>query len=171
MDEVMFAEFPTEMPKLFNSQLEVGLRAIVILDAFSPRRLDLTEISLFDYFVVHTSDVGGPSSLHPDIVSRTGEYLIRRRLIEDGIKLMHRVHLVEIRNEDTGIKFEASDEAGVLLDLMSTPYNEKLKLCARWLAEQADGLTSGEFEERLRKTIDRWALQFDADSASIGGMI
>lgn len=171
MDEVMFAEFPAETPKLFNSQLEVGFRAIVILDAFSPRRLDLAEISLFDYFVVHTSDVGGPSSLHPDIASRNGEYLIRRRLIEDSIKLMHRIHLVEIRNEDVGVMFEASDEAGALLDLMSTPYNEKLKVCARWLADQADGLAFGEFEERLRKTIDKWTLQFDTESAFAAGWV
>jgi hypothetical protein len=171
LEEIISYSSDHNTPKLFNSRLEAGLRTIIILDAFSPCSLDINEIALFDYFIVHTGDIGGPRSLHPDIASRTGEYLVRRRLIEDSIKLMHRLHLIHIRSDETGIRFEGSDEAGVILDLMSTAYNLRLKECARWLNEQAVKATSGEFEEFLRQKIGRWQLQFESDFGIVGGAV
>jgi len=154
----------TKPPKLFNSTLEVGLRILVILDALAPRLLDIQEISLYDYFIVHTGDVGGPKSLHPDIPSRPGEYIVRRRIIEEAIKLLQRIHLVIALSTESGIKFEVTDDANGLIDLMNSPYNQQLKMCADWLAEQACSLGSGQFDSRLRQTIDKWTLQFDAYS-------
>ena len=157
----MADEPATVGPKLFNSKLEAGLRALAILDAFYPRCLDLNEMSLFDYFVVHSRDVGGPVSLHPELASRTGEYLIRRRLVEDGIKLMYRAHLIRLRNEESGVKFQASDEASAFLDLMEKPYNGRLKKCARWLADESAKKIDGEFERFLRQSIDKWTVEFE----------
>ena len=167
MDEVVTIEHPAS-PRLFNSALEVGIRVIVILDAFFPRSLDLSELALFDYFVVHTADIGGPASLHPEISSRNGEYFIRRRLIEDSLELMRRVHMVNIKSEKSGIKYEASDEASAVLDLMDTPYNVKLKESAQWLAEQASEAESI-FVARLRGMIDKWAIELGASNAFTGG--
>jgi hypothetical protein len=44
---------------LFNSHLETGIRALVLLDALHPRSCDLTEMTWFDHLVVHTSDLEG----------------------------------------------------------------------------------------------------------------
>lgn len=81
MAEAMSAAKPT----LFNSPLETGVRAIVVLNAAYPRAFDVTEIAWFDHLVVHTGDIGGPQSLHPDVPQRSGELLVRRRLVEDGL--------------------------------------------------------------------------------------
>jgi hypothetical protein len=80
---------------LFNSSLETGVRAVVVLDAAFPRAFDLSQLTWLDHLVVHTADIGGPDSLHPDIPQRTGELLVRRRLVEDGLTLMRRLHLVD----------------------------------------------------------------------------
>ncbi len=45
---------------LFNGTIETGLRSLMILEAFYPEKLDLDSISLLDYFIVHTADIGGP---------------------------------------------------------------------------------------------------------------
>jgi|SRR5258708_6684097 hypothetical protein len=63
---------------LFNGSLETGMRAIVVLDAAYPRSFDLAWLTWCDHLVVHTADIGGPPSLHPDIPQRTGELLVRR---------------------------------------------------------------------------------------------
>ena len=69
---------------LFNSALETGVRALVFLNAAFPRVFDLSQLTWFDHLVVHTADVGGPKSLHPDLPQRielcpkVGEGLIRR---------------------------------------------------------------------------------------------
>jgi ABC-three component (ABC-3C) system Middle Component 2 len=62
---------------LFNSSLETGVRAVVVLDAAFPRAFDLSQLTWLDHLVVHTADIGGPDSLHPDIPQRTGELLVR----------------------------------------------------------------------------------------------
>ena len=164
MEEVTSINAEGLAPKLFNSELEAGLRAIIILNAFLPRSLDLNEVALYDYFVVHTRDVGGPESVHPEISSRSGEYIVRRRVIEGGLKLMHRVNLVKIKSSKLGVTFESADEASALLDLMCTAYNQKLKKCARWLAQRSIIEPSGSFEKYLRSKIGRWELQFNSNN-------
>jgi hypothetical protein len=81
---------------------------------------------------------------------------------------MYRAHLVEIKNEEAGVKFQASDEASAFLDLMEKSYNGRLKKCAVWLAEEASKRVDGEFETLLRQTIDKWTLQFENDSSPTG---
>jgi len=64
----------------FNSTLETGIRALVVLEAFYPRHCDLMEMTWFDHLIVHTGDIDGqdvPESLHPDLPNRTGELLAR----------------------------------------------------------------------------------------------
>jgi hypothetical protein len=58
--------------KLFNSPLEAGIRAVVVLEKLRPEAADLAEMVLLDHVVVHTADLGGPPSLHPDV--RTGRH-------------------------------------------------------------------------------------------------
>jgi len=75
METIIDAQRPN---RLFNSHLETGTRALIILDAAYPRTMDLTRLTWFDHLVVHTEDIGGPQSLHPPLSSRTGELLVMR---------------------------------------------------------------------------------------------
>jgi hypothetical protein len=95
----------------FNSTLETGIRALVVLEAFHPRRCDLLEMTWLDHLVVHTGDLDGhnvPQSLHPDLPNRAGELLVRRQLVEKSLRLMQRVHLVDVFETEGGIAFGAS---------------------------------------------------------------
>src|SRR3546814_2074924 len=80
--------------RLFNSALETGVRSALILDAARPRSFDLAHLTWLDHLVVHTADIGGPPSLHPDIPQRDGELLVRRRNVEAGLVLMRRLHMI-----------------------------------------------------------------------------
>jgi len=122
---------------LFNSALETGVRAVVVLDAVFPRFFDLAHLTWFDHLVVHTLDIGGPSSLHPDIPQRTGELLVRRRLVEEGVNLMRRLHLIDAEISEKGVRYQAREEASAFVDLApfcvrtSTPRTCRM---ARWLS-------------------------------------
>src|SRR5471032_1851709 len=92
----------------FNSTLETGIRALVVLEAFYPRRCDLLEMTWLDHLVVHTGDLDGqdvPGSLHPDLPNRVGELLVRRQLVEKSLRMMQQVHLVEVFETEDGIAF------------------------------------------------------------------
>lgn len=148
-------------PRLYNSPAECGVRTLIILNALLPRRLDMARLCLYDYFVVHTGDIGGPESVHPALASRPGEYRVRRTLIEAGVSLMRRMHLVDVVDDVSGILYGAADDGPAFVDLLSTPYNTRLKASAHWLAERTRTEPEGVFETTLKSAIERWTLQFE----------
>ena len=166
MDEVI--ESPASNQRLFNSTLEVAMRALFIMDAFHPLRLDLSRLSVFDYFVLHTEDIGGPPSLHASLDQRTGEYLVRRGAIQTAIAFLRRNHLIKVINDQTGQVFEMSQEASALLDVVSTGYHEKLKIRALWLATQSEIQSEIAFDENLRQLLQAWNSDLQSRRSMVG---
>lgn len=155
----------------FNSTLETGIRALVVLEAFYPRRCDLTEMTWLDHLVVHTGDLDGedvPESLHPDLPNRAGELLVRRQLVEKSLRILQQVHLVDVFETETGIEFCASQEAPSYLDLLRAPYSQALKARAKWMAEQFAGMTTSEIRVLVEARIGRWTAEFRADETPTG---
>jgi hypothetical protein len=149
----------------FNSALETGIRALVLLEAFHPRRCDLIEMTWLDHLVVHTADVDSdsPPSLHPEVPNRTGELLIRRRLVEHSLRLMHQVHLIDIEDTEEGVVFVASEEAPAFLDMLQAPYTVELRRRAEWLAGRFAGLSAAEIKSVAEKRIGRWTAEFQVE--------
>ena len=162
MEAVMREERP-ERKALYNSQLETGTRAMVILDAAYPRALDLAQLTWFDHLVVHTEDIGGPPSLHPALPGRTGELLVRRRLVEESITFMRRLHLVETVADENGIAYRAGDDVPALVGLLRTRYATELKKCAHWLIAELGDLNQAELTARIADRIGRWAVEFQGE--------
>lgn len=147
----------TAPPQLFNTPLEAGVRALLILDAFAPRAFDLATLSLLDYYIVHTGDAGGPPSLHPEINARAGEYFVRRHLVEDGLLLMARASLIEQVFTDSGIAFRAHETATAMIDLFGSAYNRRLTEAAQWLASESVAQGVDRFVQGLKDGLERWS--------------
>lgn len=148
-------------PALFNSRLETGVRAIVVLNAAFPRAFDVTAITWFDHLIVHTGDIGGPPSLHPDVPLRSGELLVRRRLVEESLQMMRRLHLAEfIPDGDTGLLYRASEESVGVIELLRTPYSIALRDRAEWLATNVLSRSRAELEDLVAERIGRWRIEF-----------
>ena len=141
-------------PQLFNTPLEAGVRAVVILEAFAPEAFDVTTLSLLDYYVVHTADVGGPPSIHPELDARVGEYFVRRSLVEAGALLMTRAELLERVADDSGISYRSRENAAAMIDMMASGYNRRLHEAAVWLSNQAERRNREKFFEVLRRGVD-----------------
>ncbi len=154
----------SEFGGLFNSALEAGIRAVIVLEHMRPEALDLAEMVLFDHVVVHTADLGGPPSLHPEVPGRKGELLVRRRLVEASLELMQRCHLIDQESADEGIIYRASDEAAAYVELLETEYSMQMKVCARWVAEQVKSLTKAHFKILVREHIGDWTEAFHTGS-------
>jgi hypothetical protein len=159
---------PVEPVPLFNSALETGVRAVVILDAVHPRAFDLAHLTWCDHLVVHTCDIGGPISLHPDIPQRTGELLVRRRLVEDGIKLMRRLHMIEADVSSEGIRFRASDDASAFVESLRSEYSSELKARAVWLALFLTRMSDADLAGLISARIGRWAVEFQGEAGQPG---
>lgn len=156
---------------LFNSPLETGVRAVVVLNAAYPKAFDLSQITWFDHLVVHTSDIGGPKSLHPDVPYRSGELLVRRSLIEESLTLMRRLHLVDVLPDERGIVYQASDEAYSFLELMRSKYACDLKTRSEWLAENFCSMGKEQMENLITDKLGRWGIEFQSESINGGDRI
>jgi len=146
----------------FNSPLETGVRSLVILNAVFPNSLDLQRLVNFDYLVVHSSDAGGPESLHAPLPLRSGELLVRRGLIEKGLILMMSRGLISREPTLSGIQYVAADAANPFLEALNSTYMFKLKERAAWVAERFHDATSDEISNTTRSFFNDWATQFQA---------
>jgi hypothetical protein len=144
----------------FNSPLETGVRALILLAEAYPDTLDLQRILEFDYLMVHSGDVGGPPSLHPALPLRSGELLVRRQLIERGLLLMMSRGLIERLASDAGLSYQADDAAGPFLDALSAAYLKDLKLRAAWVISTFGHLSDTDIRNALSTVYDQWTREF-----------
>jgi hypothetical protein len=156
-------------PDLFNGALETGVRSVVILETAYPRSFDLTQLTWLDHLVVHTADVDGPESLHPNLPQRNGELLVRRSLVEQGLTLMRRLHLIEVKFTSEGIVYVACEQAAPFVRLIRSEYGRTLKKRAKWLLEYLADRASDHLHEVITQKIGRWAIEFQSDIRPASG--
>lgn len=156
-------------PQLFNSPLETGVRSVILLDVAQPRAFDLTHLTWLDHLVVHTADIGGPPSLHPDIPQREGELIVRRRNVEDGLRLMRRLHLVDTNYAADGISFCVTEEGAQFAHLVRADYGRELKERAVWLIEYISRVDTTEFVKMISEKIGRWSIEFQTEGGAVYG--
>lgn len=153
----------------FNSPLETGIRSVGVLAALHPKAFDLQRMVAFDYLVVHTADVGGPSSLHPELPLRSAELLVRRELVERGLHLMMTRELVDRVVDKSGIVYRAGEMAEVFLSTLTSEYMSLLQLRAKWVAEVFGEMEDNEFRTLMRENFDKWVEQFHVIQKSSAG--
>ena len=144
----------------FNSPIETGVRALILLAESYPEKLDLQRILEFDYLMVHSGDVGGPPSLHPALPLRSGELLVRRRLIERGLLLMMSRGLIKRVATESGLSYQADDNAGPFLDALSADYLNELKQRSAWVLSTFGHMSDADIREALSKIYDQWTREF-----------
>lgn len=143
----------------FNGPLETGVRSLAILTAAFPMAMDLQRLVEMDYLVVHSEDAKGPSSLHAPLPLRAGELLVRRGLIESGLKLMVRRGLLSRIASYDGFSYIATDSAQPFVSSLTSNYSIKLLERARW-AYETYGSTPTEEVRKVTHRIFKWTSEF-----------
>jgi hypothetical protein len=149
-----------EAVQTFNSPIETGVRALILLAESYPDQLDLQRILEFDYILVHTGDVDGPPSIHPALPLRSGELLVRRQSIERGLMLMISRGLVGRSATTNGFSYYAQDAAGPFLDSLTAEYLADLKDRAVWVVDRFSGMSDHEIRVMLTQIYDQWSREF-----------
>ncbi len=144
----------------FNSPIETGVRALILLAESYPDQLDLQRILEFDYILVHTCDVDGPPSIHPALPLRSGELLVRRQLIERGLMLMISRGLITLHATPNGFVYQAEDDAGPFLDSLTADYLHDLQDRAVWVVERFSRMSDHEIRVMLSQVYDQWSREF-----------
>lgn len=151
----------------FNSAFETGLRSVSLLLAAYPRSLDLQRLVAFDHLVVHTGDVGGPTSLHAAVPMRTAELLVRRGLVERGLLLMVSKGLANRRVGESGIVYGAGEFAETFISSLTSRYIRTLTERADWVVGEFGDLTEVELKARVGGHFEQWIEQFQVPKQSM----
>jgi hypothetical protein len=165
MDEALAS---VRKPVTFNGALEAGLRAVAVLGAAHPRLFDIRRLVAYDYLLVHTGDIGGPSSLHPPAPLHSAELLVRRKLVERALLLMMTRRLVEREFSAEGIMYRAGENAAPFLSALESEYLKALKERAAWIVGTLGDHNEVEFRAVMRRFFDRWVEEFQAAERSLG---
>lgn len=131
-----------------------------MLVASYPIAHDLDRLVQYDYLTVHSADAGGPPSLHPPLPLRSGELLVRRSLIDAGLRLMISRSLIRRDLEVNGILYAAEDAAGAFFDNMRSPYIGQLRDRADWVVSTFDTLSVSDLKAVMRRLFDAWTTEF-----------
>lgn len=167
MEEVASERGSLSLP--FNSALETGIRSVGILVAAHPMSFDLQRLVAFDHLVVHTGDIGGPDSLHPELPMRSAELLVRRGLVERGLLLMTSRKLVHREAIASGVYYGAGEFSETFIASLTSPYLVALRARAEWVAERFKDIADGPFREFMTATFGRWIEQFQISERSLAG--
>jgi hypothetical protein len=155
-------------PSTFNGPLEAGVRAVALLGAAHPTSFDLQRLVALDYLLVHTGDVGGPTSLHPPTPLQSAELLVRRKLVEQGLLLMMTRDLVSRDLSPSGIRYRAGESAAPFLASLRSDYITALKDRANWLIGAVGRLSDDDFRALMRRFFDSWVEEFQTTERSLG---
>jgi len=167
MEEIASDHGSASLP--FNSPLETGIRSVGILVEVFPKAFDLQRLVAFDYLVVHTGDIGGPNSLHPELPMRTAELLVRRGLVERGLLLMASRKLVCRQATSEGLYFSAGEFAETFYASLTSPYLIALRVRAKWVAQRFANVSESDFREFMTAAFGQWIEQFQIAERSLAG--
>ena len=154
----------------FNSPLESGMRALSILTTAYPEKFDLQRLVIFDYFVVHTGDLGGPGSLHPNLPLHSTEILVRRNLIERGLMLMMSRNLIEQIIDESGIYYQAGELSETFLNSLTAPYLQTLRNRSEWVVKQYAQTDEDALRKIVAEYFGEWIEEFQNVQKSLGNI-
>jgi hypothetical protein len=151
----------------FNSPLEAGMRTVCVLVPAHPMAFDVQRLVAFDHLVVHSGDLGGPKSLHPQLPNRSAELLVRRQIVVRGLHLMQHRGLVERQVDTGGIRYRAGELAGTFLESLTATYIRALRERAYWVVESFGGMNDQTLRGTMDRVFGRWIEEFQAVQRSL----
>lgn len=150
---------------LFNSPIEVGLRALVLLTDVFPESCTLDRLVILDYFVIHSDDLPeGPRGLHPQTPHRSGEILVRRNVLQSGLMLYHSRGLIEIEYHASGVRYAATESSASFLDAIDAEYVSELRDRSAWLYATFKDKPDSALQSVVKNNIGNWGAEFEMES-------
>ncbi len=148
-----------------NSPIELGVRALILLIECFPQKLSLQQLVALDYILVHSDDFsGGPKSIHPKLPRRSGEFLIKRKIIRNGCILFIKKGLINQVFTSDGIKYEASESSVNFLDSLTTEYISELRDRSHWVISYLGDQSENSLNKEILSKMDEWGSEFTMES-------
>lgn len=155
---------------LFNTPLEVGLRCLILLVALE-EPCDLQRLIYYDYFLVHYGDIDDNyQSLHPDTPYRSGEVLIKRKIVSRGILLMCKKQLIDVEFNKKGIVYKTTELSNRFLSYFESNYVKKLKEYSQLVITNFSSYSDKDLRNYVSNNLERWGGEFSKEALFRGAI-
>ena len=146
--------------KLFNMPIEVGVRSLMILFANSDKVFDLEKLMYFDYLSLHTSDIGGPASIHASIPNRGIQVYSKKELIKKGLLILLSKELIDFKPTNEGFMYGINEAGKIFLSLFQTKYFKELMTRIEWVSLKYGSYPNSEIKRLIDLNIGKWGSEF-----------
>ena len=149
----------------FNSPVEIGLRALTVLNDAFPTEYSLERLVFYDYLLVHSDDIpGGPVGLHPKTPHRSNEILVRRQVLQEGLMLYQSRGLIEKIYLLNGVFYSATETSSSFLDSLYSDYLSNLRDRASWVTREYRHKSDIELNHLIYSNLGHWGAEFLSES-------
>ncbi len=145
--------------RVFNNEIEMGLRVLVILKCIYPKSLDVEMINYYDYFSLHSKDIGGEESLHADVPNRSGELSVKRGLIERSLKMLLLRGLIKYdyhEDNKNGFEYIITQNGVSLVDNLNESYTKNLISNVTWVYHYFKDKTFNDIKRFVAQNKKNW---------------
>lgn len=150
---------------VYNTPMEVGLRIIIILNELNNMPIDINRLIIYDYFVIHGNDFDSSiESLHPPTPYRSGEIIIKRKIIQEGINLMYSKELLDINYTEKGIYFKANELTPAFLNYLNSTYAEDIKKNSILVINKFNSYSDDKINTFVNDNLSNWGSEFTKES-------
>lgn len=146
--------------KVFNTPLEIGFRALIILGKCEDKRLEVEQLMFLDYLSQNTNDHGGPSSLGAPIPNRGVQAFARKEVIQKGVTILLSKDLATIHIDKNGFSYSINQAGLKFLQLCNTPYFLQLTERVAWVVQHFDNMSSEDLRGYINKRVPNFGGEF-----------
>ena len=147
--------------QVFNSEIEVGIRVLILLERSSIIKHSLQRLCVYDYILLHAGDIDlSQSNIHPLHPYRSSEYPIKFQIIEKSIYLLISRKLIDVYTDEDGITYGCNVRTKWFLNAFENEYIKKLKRTAEWINTKFLGSSDEELSILIKRKITKWGDEF-----------
>ena len=150
--------------KLLNSNLEIALRLLVIMNVHK-KTIERDRLVAYEYFVIHSGDIkNAPSSIHPDIPYRASIYISNHQNISNALNILLSKELVVLNIENNKFEYQITKAGEIFVQYMTSEYYNKLNSIALWVCDYFKNYSDEDLNTYIECNIGKWGNEFTKES-------
>lgn len=151
--------------ELFNSAIESALRSLIIIKKLKSVNLD--KLIIYDYLCLNTKDFNGPNSLHAPIPNRNVQILIRRKMIQEGLKILIAKELINVKPLKTGMFYSSNKSTELFSEYLNSEYKKEFTLRVEWVVQNFIDWSDAKLMKFVNENIENWGNEISLEMTKI----
>lgn len=144
-----------------DSEIEYGLRALIIISIMDKCELSFEKILIFDYMMTDINDFDVTmESVHPKTSYRYAKLFVKRQVYKKGLTYCISKNLIDIQYTTEGIIYRKTSLTDIFLEYLEVPYVDKLKYCTYKINKLYGAVSLTDLQILIDKKVKEHGIEF-----------